>query len=145
VDKVTKSSRLKSHRSQDEKRREERGVGKHSFRKACINSSPSPVINHKRNTGVDELQEEMNKIEPPIFDGEHKKDEDAETWSLGMRKYFQLHNYFSWIEGRIAIYQLKGKALMWWDQCMQLQHIDEKKVTWREFKRYFQKKYLTKW
>ena len=25
-----------------------------------------------------------------------------------------------------------------------MQHIDENKVTWREFKRYFQKKYLTK-
>jgi hypothetical protein len=36
---------------------------------------------------------EMNKIKPPTFDGEHKKDEDAETWLLGMRKYFQLHNY----------------------------------------------------
>jgi len=27
---------------------------------------------------------------------------------------------------------------------VQVQHIDEKKVTWSEFKRYFQKKYLTK-
>jgi hypothetical protein len=33
---------------------------------------------------------------------------------------------------------------MWWDQFVQVQHIDEKNVTWREFKRYFQKKYLTK-
>jgi hypothetical protein len=28
---------------------------------------------------------------------------------------------------------------------VQVQHIDEKKVTWRDFKRYFQNKYLTKW
>ena len=28
---------------------------------------------------------------------------------------------------------------------MQVQHIDEKKVTWRELKRYIQKKYWTKW
>jgi hypothetical protein len=27
---------------------------------------------------------------------------------------------------------------------VQVQHIDEKKITWRKFKRYFQKKYLTK-
>jgi hypothetical protein len=107
-------------------------------------SSPSPVRKHKRRTGVDELQGEMNKIKPPTFDGEHKKDEDAETWLLGMRKYFQLHNYSVQAEGRIVIYQLKGKASMWWDQYVQVQHIDEKKVTWREFKRYFQKKYLTK-
>jgi hypothetical protein len=27
---------------------------------------------------------------------------------------------------------------------VQVKHIDEKKITWREFKRYFQKKYLMK-
>jgi hypothetical protein len=58
----------------------------------------------------------MNKIKPPTFDDEHKKDEDAETWFMGMRKYFQLHIYSSHAEGRIAIYQIKGKASMWWDQ-----------------------------
>jgi hypothetical protein len=61
-----------------------------------------------------------------------------------MRKYFQLHNYSSHAEGRIAIYQLKGNASMWWDQLVQVQHIVEKRVTWREFKKYFEKKYLTK-
>jgi hypothetical protein len=35
---------------------------------------------------MDELKGEMNKIKPPTFDGEHKKEEDAETWLLGMRK-----------------------------------------------------------
>jgi hypothetical protein len=86
----------------------------------------------------------MNKIKPPTFDGEHKKDEDAKTWLLGMRKYFQLHNYSSHAEGRIYIYQLKGKASMWWDQLVQVHHIKEKSVTWREFKKYFEKKYLTR-
>jgi hypothetical protein len=36
---------------------------------------------------VDEMRGEMKKIKPPKFDGEHKKDEDAKTWFLGMRKY----------------------------------------------------------
>jgi hypothetical protein len=43
------------------------------------NPSISLVRKHKRRSGVDELQGEMNKINPPIFDGEHKKDEEAET------------------------------------------------------------------
>jgi hypothetical protein len=60
----------------------------------------------------------MNKIKPLTFDGEHKKDRDAETSLLGMRKYFQMHNYSSHAEGRIYIYQLKGKASMWWDQLV---------------------------
>jgi hypothetical protein len=53
---------------------------------------------------VDELKGEMNKIKPPTFDGECKKYEEAETWILGMMKYFQLHNYSSHAEGIIAIY-----------------------------------------
>jgi hypothetical protein len=36
----------------------------------------------------------MNKIKPPTFDGENKKDEDAETWPLGMRKYFSIAKLF---------------------------------------------------
>jgi hypothetical protein len=86
----------------------------------------------------------MNKIKPPNFDGENEKDEDDETWLLCMRKYFQFHNYSSNAEGRISIYHLKGKASMWWDQLVQVQHIKDKNVTWKEFKKYFEKKYLTK-
>jgi hypothetical protein len=52
----------------------------------------------------------MNKIKPSTFDGENKKDEDAYTSLLGMRKYFKLHNYSLQEEGRISIYQLKGKG-----------------------------------
>jgi len=78
----------------------------------------------------------MNNIKPPTFDGEHKKDMDIKAWLLWMRKYFRLHNYSSQAEGRISIYQLKGKASMWWDQLVQVQHIEEKKITWRYFKKY---------
>jgi len=48
---------------------------------------------------------------------------------LGMGKYFHFHSYSSQEEGRIEIYQIKGKTSMWWDQFVQLQHIGEKKVT----------------
>jgi hypothetical protein len=114
------SNKLGSRKYPDEKRRT-RSVSRHihhsprhsNKRKHNI-SSPSPVKKHK-GSGVDELQGEMNKIKPPTFDGEHKKDEYEETWLLGMRKYFQMHNYYSHGEGRISIYQLKGKASMWWD------------------------------
>jgi hypothetical protein len=123
--------------------RHHRRSPKHSSREAHSSSSPSPTRKH-RISGVDELKGEMNKIKPPTFDGEHKKEEDAETWLLGMRKYFQLQNYSAHAEGRIAMYQLKGKASMWWDQFVQVQHISEKDITWKEFKRYFEKKYLTK-
>jgi hypothetical protein len=116
---------------------------KHSSKETHSSSSPSPTRKHQK-SGRDELKGEFNKIKPPTFDGEHKKEEDVETWLLGMKKYFQLHNYSAYAEGKIAMYQLKGKASMWWDQLVQVQHIREKEVTWKEFKRYLEKKYLTK-
>jgi hypothetical protein len=80
---------------------------------------------------VDELKGEMNKIKLPAFDGEHKKEEDVETRLLGIKKYFQLQNYSSRAKGRIAMYQLKGKESMWWDQLVQVKHIREKDITWK--------------
>jgi hypothetical protein len=149
LDKESGSNKSGSHRPPDEKIRtisvsiHHYHSLRHSNKRSHSSSSPSLVRKHK-GSKVDELQGEMNKIKPSTFDGEHKKDEDAKTWLLGMRKYFQLHNYSSHAEGRIAIYQLKGKASMWWDQLVQVQHIKEKSVTWREFKKYFENKYLTK-
>jgi hypothetical protein len=150
MEKEIELSRSRSHMSHDERgktrsaHRKHHHSPNHSFRKTRSSSSPSPIRKNNRRTGVDELQGEMNNIKSHTFDSEHKKDEYAETWLLGMRKYFQLHNYSVQVEGRISIYQLKGKASMWWDQFVQVQHIDENKVTQREFNRYFQKKYLTK-
>jgi hypothetical protein len=84
---------------------------KYSNRRTHNKSSPYPVKKHMR-YGVDEFKGEMNNIKPPTFDGENKKDEDVDKWLLGMRKYLQLHDYSSHAEGRIYIYQLKGKESM---------------------------------
>jgi hypothetical protein len=143
------SSESGCHKPSEEKRKVKSASRHHqhsqsnSHKRGGNNSSLSPIRRYKI-SGVDELQGEMNKIKPPTFDGEHKKDEDAETWLLGMSKYFQLHNHSSHVEGRISIYQLKRKSSMWWDQLVQVQHIVETSVTLREFKKYFEKKYLTK-
>jgi hypothetical protein len=149
LDKESGSNKSRSHGTPEGKgisrsdRRHHHHSQRHSNKRAHKKSSPSPFRKH-RMSRVDELKGEMNKIKPPTFDGEHKKDEDVETWMLGMRKYFQLHKYSSHAKGRIVIYQLKGKASMWWDHLVQVQHISEKNVTWKKFKNNFEKKYLTK-
>jgi hypothetical protein len=136
LDKDSVSSKLGSHDICEEKeisgsvRRHHLHYQKHSHRREHNISSPSPIRNHRR-FGVDDLKGEMNNIKTPTFYGEHKKDEYVETWLLGMRKYFQLHNYSSHAEGRIVIYQLKGKASIWWDYLMQVQHLREKNVMWK--------------
>ena len=110
LDKESGSKKLGSHRSLDEKirirsvSRHHHHSPRHSTRREHSSLSPSTVRKHERRSGVDELQGEMKKIKPPTFDGDHKKDEHVETWVLGMRKYFQLHNYSSHAKGIISIY-----------------------------------------
>jgi hypothetical protein len=95
LDKESGSSKSGSHRSPEKKGRSRSGSRhhrhspKHSNKRAHNNSSPSPVRKHKR-SGVDELRGEMNKIKPPTFDGEHKKDEDAEDMVVGHEKVFSI-------------------------------------------------------
>jgi hypothetical protein len=36
-----------------------------------------------------------------------------------------------------------GKASMWWDQMKQVEHVNESRITWKQFKNYFQKEYLS--
>jgi hypothetical protein len=52
-----------------------------------------------------------------------------------------LHNYSSNLESRIVKYHLHRKVDMWWDQLNQVEHINEKRFTWKKFKKYFQKEY----
>jgi hypothetical protein len=149
LDKESGSRKSGSHGTPEKKARSRSGrrnrqhSQKNYHRRAHSISIPSPVRKNRR-SGVDVFTGEMNKIKPPTFDGEHKKDEDANTWMLGMRKYFQLKNYSSHTLGIISIYQLKGKVSIWWDQLVPVQHLREKNVTWKEFKKYFENKYLAK-
>jgi hypothetical protein len=108
-------------------------------------SSPevSPVRHQRRRHEVDSLQGEMRKLKPPSFDGEREREDDVEAWFLGLRRYFQLHNYSSNLEARISTYHLHGKVAMWWDQLKQVEHINENRITWKKFKKYFQKEYLS--
>jgi hypothetical protein len=95
LEKESDTSKTGSRRTPERKRRSRSGSRhhrrspKHSSREAHNISSLSPTRKHQRSR-VDELKGEMNKIKPPTFNGEHKKEEDVETWLLGMRKYFQL-------------------------------------------------------
>jgi hypothetical protein len=95
LEKEIESSMTKSHRTHRIRIRSRSGSRhlshsqRHFDSKTHSSSIPSPTRKHRK-YGREELKGEMNKIKPPTFDGEHKKEEDAETWFLGMKKYFQL-------------------------------------------------------
>ena len=83
------------------------------------------------------------KLNPPSFDGEREREDDVEAWLLGLQRYFQLHNYSSNLEDRIATYHLHGKDAVWWDQLKKVENVNESRITWKQFNKYFQKECLS--
>ena len=65
----------------------------YAFEESRSNLEVSP-IRHTRYE-LDNLQGELRKIKPPSFDGEREREDDVESWFLGIKNYFQLHNYSS--------------------------------------------------
>ena len=47
------------------------------------------------------------------------------------------------MEANIAIHQLQGQASIWWEQLARVKKLDERHVSWKQFKNYFQRKYLS--
>eukprot|EP00253_Pinus_taeda_P022348 PITA_22348 len=88
-----------------------------------------------------ELQGEFRKIKPPHFDGE--QEEAAEAWIINMNKYFQLYEYDNNLKARLAIFQLQGKATLWWEEVKLVKGVTEQNITWDNFQKFFKERYLT--
>eukprot|EP00253_Pinus_taeda_P006325 PITA_06325 len=88
-----------------------------------------------------ELQGEFRKIKPPHFDGE--QEEAAEAWLINMNKYFHLYEYDHNLKARLAIFQLQGKATLWWEEVKIVKGVTEQTITWDNFQKYFKERYLT--
>jgi hypothetical protein len=87
--------------------------------------------------------EEFKKAKPPTFNGEIKKGEEAKFCLLGLKKYFKVHDYSKNFKARIAIFNLNGKASIWWEDLRNVKGIHENDLSWKQFEKYFNKKYLS--
>ena len=54
----------------------------------------------------------------------------------------QFYEYESNLKARLAIFQLQGKATLWWEETKMVHVIDEKNVTWEDFQIKFKHRYL---
>ena len=100
-------------------------------------------IKKRKYKPYEEISREFKKIKPTTFNGETKKGDEVESWLSGMKKYFQIYNYSNQLKARMAIYNLLGKADIWWQDLKRVKGIKEKEVNWSTFKRYFKKKFLS--
>ena len=90
------------------------------------------------------MESEFKNINPTIFDMESKTGEEAKDWLLDIKKHFQNYNYSSNMKVRMAIYNLKGRANVWWQDMKISQGIKENNLEWLEFKKLFKKQYLSR-
>eukprot|EP00253_Pinus_taeda_P032966 PITA_32966 len=60
-----------------------------------------------------------------------------------MNKYFQLYEYDHNLKARLAIFQLQGKATLWWEEVKIVKGVTEQSITWDSFQRFFKERYLT--
>ena len=93
---------------------------------------------------VDHLEGEFKKIKPATFDGESRTGEEAGAWLLDIKKYFHIYNYSNNMKVKMATYNLKGKASIWWQDLKLAKVLKEKQMEWSDFKKYFKKQYLSK-
>jgi len=102
-----KFSDYESNSSKDNRIKKE----KYNYSSESSDNSPK----RKKNKPYEEISGEFKKIRPPTFNGEIEKGEEAESWLLGMKNYFQIYNYSDELKERMAIYNLTAKANIW---CM---------------------------
>ena len=57
-----------------------------------------------------------------------------------MGKNFQIYEYTNKLKARLAVYQLRGKATLWWEEIKTVRKIDEEQFTWNEFQKHFKDK-----
>lgn len=60
-----------------------------------------------------------------------------------MNKFFRLHGYSENMKAKIAIFSLKGKENIWWEDVKNVRGIYEEDLAQSELKRHFRKKYIS--
>ena len=63
---------------------------------------------------------------PPTFNGEVKSGQEFEAWLLGMKTYFEVQDYSGNMKARVAIFDMNGRASIWWENLKQVRKINKK-------------------
>ena len=123
------------------KRRRRNSSGSSDSEESSGDTSSSSRKKKIRRNHRDHSRDEFKKDKPPTFDGEIKTGQEAEAWLLGIKKYFQVQYYSGNMKARFSIFNLNGRASIWWEHFKQVKKISERRLKWKQFKKYFKQKY----
>ena len=103
------------------------GFGEQQSYHTTSDSSEAELYDRKKKyRPYEEISGEFKKIKPPTFNGETEKGEESKSWLSRMRNYFHIYNYSNQLKARMAIYNLSGKADIWWQDLKRVKGIREK-------------------
>lgn len=54
-----------------------------------------------------------------------------------MERYLKIHSYTRNKKARIVIFNLNGQNLIWWEHCIVVKKIRERKLDMEQFQRFF--------
>jgi hypothetical protein len=152
---IQKNGSESGHTRRSTSRKDQRGAKRHSPEYSSEDtkkskgyssgktSSHSQTRRKKRKKSKSHDLEDFKKAKPPTFDGEIKKGEEAKFWLLGLKKYFRVHVYSKNLKAQISIFNMNGKASIWWGDLRNVKGIPEKNLSWKKIEKYFKKKYLS--
>ena len=75
----------------------------------------------------------FKKLRPPTFDEESKIGQEDEAWFLGIKKYFKIRKFYGNEKAMISIFNLNGKASIWWEHLHKVKGLKERKIEWKKF------------
>ena len=90
------------------------------FEESSRDSSSSSCKGKRKRHHKNRSQDEFKQAKPPTFDDEVKTGQEAEAWLLGIKKYFQVQDYSGNMKARVAIFNLNGRACIWWEHFKQV-------------------------
>ena len=56
-------------------------------------------------------------------------EEAAKAWLINMNKYFQLYEYDHNLKALLAIFELQGKATLWWEEVKTIRGVNEENIS----------------
>jgi hypothetical protein len=88
------------------------------------------------------IHRELEKVKFPEFLGT-PDGAATEAWLENMMMCFALRDYTSNMKVRMAVFQLKGSALLWWKTLLPQLNMAVEDVSWELFEERFRERYLS--
>jgi hypothetical protein len=101
-----------------------------------------PMRVHNTPSGSGSIHRELEKVKFPEFMGA-TDGLATEAWLENMAMCFTLHDYTSNMKVHMAVFQLKGSALLWWKTLLPQLNMVVEDVSWELFEEWFQERYLS--